>query len=161
MSTSDKKKSKSAKKAPERKSKAKVTKTKKVVKAVAVEKPKKVEKVEKVTKVKKVEKKEAAPKSSPKPQRVKLGPAPSAVISARHIDSMQERSGRGFSFSELSSAGVPLVAAKREGLSVDVRRRSAVQGNVDVLKAWFKSPVASKADQGGETVAVATVTKKK
>jgi ribosomal protein L13E len=149
MSTSDKKKAKPGKKAPARKTKAKVTKTKKVAKpAAVVVKPKKIEKVEKVAKVakpKKVEKKEAPAKVAVKVERVELGPAPAAVVSARHIDSSQERPGRGFSFGELASAGVPLNAAKREGLSVDVRRRSVLEGNVAALKGWFKSPKAAPA----------------
>ena len=38
------------------------------------------------------------------------------------------------------TAGVPLNAAKREGVSLDIRRRSVVEGNVEALKGWFKSP---------------------
>ena len=84
---------------------------------------------------------------------MELGPAPSAVIEARHLDSMQERPGRGFSFAELTSAGVEFNLARRERLSVDVRRRSAVEGNVEALKQWLKT--------AGEPVVVAAVSKKK
>jgi ribosomal protein L13E len=149
MSTSAKKKSKPGKKAPAKKTKAKVTKVKKAVKAPPAEKPKKVAK----PKVEKVEKKEAPQKPVVKAERVELGPAPSAVIAARHLDSMQERPGRGFSFAELTSAGVEFNLARREGLSVDVRRRSTVEGNVEALKQWLKT--------AGEPVVVAAVSKKK
>jgi ribosomal protein L13E len=159
MSTSAKKKSKPGKKAPAKKTKAKVTKVKKVAKAPAApEKPKKVAKP-KAEKVEKAEKKEAPQKPVVKAQPVELGPAPSAVIAARHLDSMRGRPGRGFSFSELTSAGVEFNLARREGLSVDVRRRSAVEGNVETLKQWLKTAVASK--PAGEPVAVAAVSKKK
>ena len=63
---------------------------------------------------------------------------------------MHERAARGFSFGELASAGVPLNAAKREGLSLDIRRRSVVEGNVEMLKGWFKSPPRSPRRRGGE-----------
>jgi ribosomal protein L13E len=138
MSTSAKKKSKPGKKTPAKKTKAKVTKVKKVAKAPAAEKPKKVAKP-KVEKVEKVEKKDVAQKPAIKVERVELGPAPSPVVAARHLDSMHERPGRGFSFAELTSAGVELNLARREGLSVDVRRRSVVEGNVDALKQWAKT----------------------
>jgi len=153
MSTSAKKKSKPGKKAPAKKTKAKVTKVKKV-KAPAAEKPKKVAK----PKVEKAERKEAPQKQVVKAERVELGPAPRPVIAARHLDSMHERPGRGFSFAELASAGVEFNVARREGLSVDVRRRSAVEGNVEALKGWLKTAVASK--PAGEPVAV-SVSKKK
>ncbi len=139
MSASDKKKAKpkvkkaTARKAPE----PKVSKAKKAAKpTVAVEKPKKAAPKPK----KEAERKEAPAKVAVKAQPVRLGPAPGAVVASRHIDSMHERAARGFSFGELSSAGVPLNLAKREGLSVDVRRRSVVAGNVEALKGWLKSP---------------------
>jgi ribosomal protein L13E len=157
MSASGKKKAKPGmKKTPTRK-KAKVTRTKKVVKAPVEEKPKKAAKAKKA-----VEKKEVPPKTVVKEERVKLGPSPIAVISARHIDSLRERPGRGFSFGELSSAGVPLNAARRHGLSLDIRRRSVVEGNVEMLKGWFKNPKnASAGEETRRDAAVAAAVKKK
>jgi ribosomal protein L13E len=154
-----------AKKVPARKKAATKAPKPKAVKAVAKQekpksatpKPKKV--VEKAEK--KVEKKEAPPKPSVKAEPVVLGPPPKATIATRHIDSLHERPARGFSFGELASAGVPLNAARREGLSLDIRRRSVVEGNVDALKEWFKSPAAKPASKTGEPVAVPTVSKKK
>jgi ribosomal protein L13E len=155
------------KKAPPRKKAA--TKAKpKAVKAVAkqekpkgaVPKPKKVVEKREVEK-KVVEKKEVASKPIVKAEPVALGPPPKATVATMHVDSLHERSARGFSFGELASAGIPLNAAKREGLSLDIRRRSVVEGNVDALKGWFKSPAAKPASKTGEPVAVPAVSKKK
>jgi ribosomal protein L13E len=152
------------KKAPSKK-KAKVTKTKKVVKVAAAEKPKKAAIPKAAPKVKKAaEEKATPPKAVVKPEGVELGPPPAAVITARTArhtdDSSRERPARGFSFGELASAGVPLNAAKREGLSLDIRRRSVVVGNVDMLRGWFKSPRGVSApDEAKGRVAVAAVSK--
>jgi ribosomal protein L13E len=167
MSASPKKKSKpKGKKVPARKKAApKVSKTKAAKVAAKEEKPKsappKAKKAIEETKEKKaVEKKEAPAKVSVKAEPVVLGPPPKAAILSRHIDSLHERLARGFSLGELASAGVPLNAAKREGLSLDIRRRSVVEGNVDTLKGWFKGTEKSATKQG-EPVAVPTVSKKK
>jgi len=135
-----------------KKPKAKVTQPKKVEKVIRAkeEKPKKV-----APKTKRVvaEKKEAPVKplaktiSKPisKPEPLKLGPPPMAIVATRHVDSdsLHERQARGFSFGELSSAGVPLNAAKSHDLSVDIRRRSVVAKNVETLKGWMQ-PDANK-----------------
>jgi ribosomal protein L13E len=155
MSTSAKKKSKPGKKAPAPKTKAKATKAKKVAKAPAVEKPKKVAK----PKAEKAERKEAPAKPVVKAKPAELGPTPSAVIASRHLDSIHPRPGRGFSFGELTSAGVELNVAKRQSLSLDIRRRSVVEGNVEALKQWLKTSMPAK--PAGEPVAVAAVSKKK
>lgn len=160
MSASDRKKAKpKGKKAPTRKAPApKVSKTKKAAKApVEEEKPKKA-----ASKAKKAaERKDAPAKVSVKAEPVALGPMPEATVASRHIDSMHERPARGFSFGELASAGVPLNAARREGLSLDVRRRSIVDGNVEALKGWFKSPGKSATERTTEAVTVTTASKKK
>jgi len=133
--------------------KPKAAKTKSKPKASA---PKKavVEKPKKAAKPKKADKAEAP---APKGETVKLGPAPMATVSARHLDSMHERPARGFSWGELSSAGVTGEVARRGDLSIDVRRRSVVEGNVEALKGWLGG------GQGVETrpAAVAAPTKKK
>jgi len=158
MSTRQKKakprvKKTAAKKAPA----ARVSKTKKAAKAVEVEeKPKRP-----APKPKKVAEKEAPAKVSARAERVELGPPPEATVASRHIDSMHERPGRGFSFGELASAGVPLHAAKREGLSLDIRRRSVVEGNVEALKGWFKSPRRTSSGTTAEAVVVASAGRKK
>ena len=164
MSTSTKKKAKpKAKKAPAKgKARPAPTKTKKAAKAVAAEeKPKKVtpeEKPKKVTpKEKPAETKEVRVKPLASAEPKELGPPPAAVVAARHIDSLRERQARGFSFGELASAGVPLDAAKRKGLALDIRRRSVVGGNVELLKSWLSSP----ADGPKKQMAAAAVGKKK
>jgi ribosomal protein L13E len=166
LSASKKKVKPKGKKAPARKKAgAKVSKTKAVKPVAKKEKPKAVAKVEKpkspAPRAKKaIEKKEIPAKPIVKAEPVVLGPPPGATIASRHIDSLHERSARGFSFGELASAGVPLNAAKREGLSLDIRRRSVVEGNVEVLKGWFKSP-AGKPASTGEPAEVPTASKKK
>lgn len=160
MSPSAKKKTKPRKATPPKKAKAKATKPKRVgKKAIAVkEKPKRVEKkkplIEEKPKkpaprAKKIaEKKEAPPpaKTIAKPAPLKLGPPPSAIVATRHVDSdsLHERGARGFSFGELTSAGVPLNAAKSHDLSVDVRRRSVVDKNVETLKGWLHQVAKKK-----------------
>jgi len=147
MSKSAKKKAKPRKATAPKKPKAKVTRPKKVGKVARskVEKPKKValktktvvaEKKE--TPVKPVAKTITKPIAKPEP--LKLGPPPEAIVATRHVDSdsLHERAARGFSFGELSSAGVPLNAAKSHDLSVDIRRRSVVDKNVEKLKGWLQ-----------------------
>ena len=128
-----------------RKTKAKPKKT--VKRPVAKAEPEK----EVVRKAKKpAERKEAERPSVAQAKRTvveapqKLGPPPAPVVSSRHMDSMHERAGRGFSFAELDSAGVPESRAKREGVSVDVRRRSVLEDNVEALKAWYRTPAGGE-----------------
>ena len=168
MSAPKKKKAKpKGKKVPARKKAGtKVSKTKAVKVAAKEEKPKSAppkpkKAVEEKKEKKAQEKKEAPAKPSAKAEPIALGPPPEATIASRHIDSLHERPARGFSFGELASAGVPLNTAKREGLSLDLRRRSVVEGNVDALKGWFKSPAGKSASKSGEPVSVPTVSKKK
>jgi ribosomal protein L13E len=159
MSASSKKQGKPRGASTKAKSKAKVTKTKKIEKkAPAVEKPKKA-----ASKPKKmVEKKEVLPKAAARAEPLKMGPPPMAIVAARHLDSSHERAARGFSFGELSSAGIPFNTARRTELSVDIRRRSVVDRNVEALKGWFKHPGrASAKDVTVNQVAVAAVSKKK
>lgn len=151
MSASSKKKSK-AKKAPAKgKVKPKVAPAKKAAKPVVAkeDRPKKVAAKER----KPEEKREVQAKPVAKEARMELGPPPVAMVAVRHIDSMHERRARGFSFGELASAGVPLEAARREGLLLDLRRRSVVGGNVEMLKGWLKSPKAEWKQGAGAAAA--------
>jgi ribosomal protein L13E len=159
MSASTKKKGRPKGASKKVKSKAKVSKTKRVEKKVPLpEKPKKA-----APKPRKTEdEKKVAPKTTVRAEPVKLGPPPMAMVAARHIDTMHERAARGFSFGELTSAGIPLNTAKREDLLIDVRRRSVVDRNVEALKGWVKHPASSTAkDADVDRVAVAAVAKKK
>ena len=97
----------------------------------------------------------AAKKEVPKPETVAKvkpkeiapeGPVPFPVVGARHSGSIQVRKARGFSKSEMSSAGLSTISAQRWGVPVDLRRRSLLQENADKLKAWLRgSRSAAKA----------------
>jgi ribosomal protein L13E len=109
---------------------------------------------------KKVQAKKAAPKKKAKPkktkakaekveekeeakavvQKVNLGPAPRPVVNSRHGFSMREREARGYSFGELVSAGIPVLEVKRLNIPIDIRRRTALEHNVEMLKGWYKEP---------------------
>jgi ribosomal protein L13E len=65
------------------------------------------------------------------------GPAPVPVVLVRHERGMQERRARGYSLSELGSAGITFIAARKVRLPVDIRRRSVLDGNVSSLKGWY------------------------
>jgi len=147
MSKSAKKKAKPRKATAPKKTKAKATRPKKVEKVTRAkeEKPKKAAPKAKTVAEKKESPVKPVAKPISKPEPLKLGPPPMAVVATRHVDSdsLHERQARGFSFGELSSAGVPLNAAKNHDLSVDVRRRSVVDKNVQMLKGWLQ-PVAQK-----------------
>ena len=84
----------------------------------------------------KVEKKPEAAKA-PKVTAVRpTGKTPEAMVSSRHGTGMVNRLGRGFSTGELSGAGLSPRLATNWGVSLDVRRRSVIQGNVDALRTW-------------------------
>ena len=139
---------KAAKRAPAKKTPRKSAPPKKAAKKTpkpkAVEKPE--EEAPKEEVVEEVQEAKPAPVAKPKAAMEKPGAAPLAEVSARHLDSMHHRGGRGFSLGELDSAGVPRSAAKRFDLSVDVRRRSVLNENVEKLRSWFKP----QAKAGGE-----------
>jgi ribosomal protein L13E len=77
--------------------------------------------------------------ASAKASSMRFGPAPKAVVSVRHLDSLQERPARGFSLGELSSSGISRSVASHETVTIDMRRRSVVDQNVEALKAWLKA----------------------
>jgi hypothetical protein len=61
---------------------------------------------------------------------------------------MVTRKGRGFSLDELSGAGFAPRLATRWGLRMDVRRRTALSGNVESLKAWGGHQDVEKKPEG-------------
>jgi ribosomal protein L13E len=145
-----------------RKGKAK----KKGTKAEVVEAAEKVEKAveEEVEKeVKKVER--AVDRSAERPKAKaagQVGRAPFATVLARHRGGTISRHGRGFSFGELSSAGLSAATAARWGARVDYRRGSVVEGNVSALKVWASSQgAAAKAERkpGGQREQAGQATK--
>jgi len=130
--------SKSAKKARPKKAPAR-KKTKAKLKELEEKAPLAEEKPKRAQKTKKpAEKKEAVAAEMAKTEAVKLRPPPTAMVSWRHLDSLHERQARGFSFGELASAGIPLNTAKSQALSIDIRRRSVRDENVNKLRAWFE-----------------------
>lgn len=135
MSTSARKARPKGKKAPKGGAKPKAARPKKAPKVERAEKPKKVAPKERKAPPTKEAPKKAAPKEL---KQLALGAPPLAVVEARHLDSLRARAGRGFSFGELASAGLPRDAARSHGLSLDTRRRSVLAGNVDSLRAWLK-----------------------
>ncbi|MCS7094831.1 MAG: ribosomal protein L13e [Thaumarchaeota archaeon] len=51
----------------------------------------------------------------------------------------RRRDGRGFSIEEIKAAGLTLASARREGLPIDLRRRSAHEQNVELLRRLVSS----------------------
>jgi len=82
-------------------------------------------------------KKEEKPKHVPKAKTLRpTGAAPFAVVNARHGGDLVLRQAKGYSPGELEQAGLGIGLVRRWGLSVDGRRRSALDGNVTALKKW-------------------------
>jgi ribosomal protein L13E len=119
-------------KAPKKKAQAKKAAPKKAAKAKKVKAEKKGETEEKKVVV----------------QKVSLGPSPRPMVISRHGNDMDEREGRGFSLSELDSAGVWRVDVKRLHIPLDIRRRTTLEANVDRLKGWYKAPEHKPAHVG-------------
>lgn len=82
------------------------------------------------------QKKEEKPKRSVVKVLRPSGIAPFAFVNVRHAGSMMQRRAKGYSPSEIEQAGIGTGLARRWGLSIDDRRRSALEGNVSSLKKW-------------------------
>ena len=63
---------------------------------------------------------------------------PTPLIRKRKGNVQLIGNGRGFSYDELSKAGMSLDVAKKTGLRIDLRRRTTNEENVERLKEWFK-----------------------
>lgn len=86
-------------------------------------------------------KKRSEPKAEPVDARKEAprrpsGKVPEATVQARHAAGFVTRRGKGFSYGELSGAGLPAGLASRWGLSIDARRRSVLRVNEDSLRHW-------------------------
>lgn len=82
-------------------------------------------------------KKEGEPKRAPGIKTLKpTSAAPFAVVRVRHGSDFMVRQAKGYSPAELEQADLGVGLARRWGLSVDDRRRSALEGNVSALKKW-------------------------
>lgn len=78
-----------------------------------------------------------------KAERKLLRPAgqPAGVfVEARHGQSMERRTGRGYSLGELSAAGLSGMLARAWRVPLDIRRRSVLNPNVESLKSWAGQP---------------------
>jgi ribosomal protein L13E len=106
------------------------------------------------------QKKVARPKSSEKKREESIakekealkrqkpeGEVPVSLVNVRHRGLMKQRRARGYSWSELSSAGIAIDLAKRWDLPIDIRRRSLIMENVDRLRSWLKVPKKAKPSQ--------------
>ena len=102
--------------------------------------------------IKRVEKpvKGGAPRASLARPR---GRAPEAMVMSRHETGMVSRKAKGFSLGELAAAGVAPRLAAKWGASIDLRRRSVIEGNVGSLKEWHShaAPGAVKEAKAVET----------
>jgi ribosomal protein L13E len=103
----------------------------------------------------------ASKKAEPKPEaeeappvsekaRATQGPAPRPTVLARYEREMHERPARGYSRGELESAGIAFLAAKKLGLTLDIRRRSALEANIGRLKGWYVPPQAAPKKEAPE-----------
>ena len=54
--------------------------------------------------------------------------------------------GKGFSVTELNKAGVTIEIARKHGLRIDYRRRSAHQENTEKLTKWLSNLSKKKVD---------------
>ena len=63
---------------------------------------------------------------------------PKALIKKRKRSVLLTKYGRGFSHNELSKAGISLDIARKASFRIDLRRRSANEENIEMLKEWFK-----------------------
>ncbi len=63
-----------------------------------------------------------------------------ALVRRAHKGKIFSRRARGFSLGELAKAGMEALAAKRLGLSIDHRRRTVYDFNVDLLRKLASRP---------------------
>ena len=86
------------------------------------------------------------------------GPPPLAMVNTRHAGGMIERAARGFSLGELSASALPFERAKKWRVPLDIRRRTALDGNVARLTGWLH--VVAKPKPEKPTVETAVKAKK-
>ncbi len=86
------------------------------------------------------------------------GPPPLAMVNTRHAGGMIERAARGFSLGELSASALSFERAKKWRVPLDIRRRTALDGNVTRLTSWLH--VVAKPKPEKPTVETAVKAKK-
>src|SRR5207245_8263129 len=82
------------------------------------------------------------------------GPPPLAMVNARHAGGMIERAARGFSLGELSASALSFERAKRWRVPLDIRRRTALDGNVTRLTSWLHVVAKPKPEKPAVETAV-------
>src|SRR3989442_5650375 len=81
-------------------------------------------------------------------------PPPLAMVNARHAGGMIERAARGFSLGELSASALSFERAKRWRVPLDIRRRTALDGNVTRLTSWLHVVAKPKPEKPAVETAV-------
>ena len=82
------------------------------------------------------------------------GPPPLAMVNARHAGGMIERAARGFSLGELSASALSFERAKKWRVPLDIRRRTALDGNVTRLTSWLHVVAKPKPEKPAVETAV-------
>jgi len=80
------------------------------------------------------------------------GPPPLAMVNTRHAGGMIERAARGFSLGELSASALSFERAKKWRVPLDIRRRTALDGNVTRLTGWLQAAKPKPEKPTAETV---------
>jgi len=82
------------------------------------------------------------------------GPPPLAMVNTRHAGGIIERAARGFSLGELSASALSFERAKKWRVPLDIRRRTALDGNVTRLTSWLHVVAKPKPEKPAVETAV-------
>jgi len=82
------------------------------------------------------------------------GPPPLAMVNTRHAGGMIERAARGFSLGELSASALSFERAKKWRVPLDIRRSTALDGNVTRLTSWLHVVAKPKPEKPAVETAV-------
>src|SRR2546428_9758902 len=82
------------------------------------------------------------------------GPPPLAMVNTRHAGGMIERAARGFSLGELSASPLSFETAMKWRVPLDIRRRTALDGNVTRLTSWLHVVAKPKPEKPAVETAV-------
>ena len=82
------------------------------------------------------------------------GPPPLAMVNTRQAGGMIERAARGFSLGELSASALSFERAKKWRVPLDIRRRTALDGNVTRLTSWLHVVAKPKPEKPAVETAV-------
>ena len=82
------------------------------------------------------------------------GPPPLPMVNTRHAGGIIERAARGFSLGELSASALSFERAKKWRVPLDIRRRTALDGNVTRLTSWLHVVAKPKPEKPAVETAV-------